>query len=543
MRESERPTTAPPRAMMLLLVVLGAALRIWQWAVGGSLWLDEIVLTRNIAARSIPELLAHPLAFDQVAPLGFLAVVKATTQLFGTSERALWLVPFLCGLASLVLFRHLAERMLGGLSAILALAWFALALPLIRYSSEVKQYGIDALAAVGLTLLVFELRRRNIATRGLLLAGAAALGVIWFSQAAAIIMAGLGAALAILWLLERDQPTARVLVFTIPLWAIASVLVVVLGHRSMTPSTRAFMDDFWRGGFLPLPAGLSSFSWLWDRVTSVFGDPWTLQYPLPWLFTLLAGGGMIVLWRRDRAAALFCVAPLTMTLLAAIAQQYPFRSRLIVFLVPGALLATAAGAGWLAETVGRLRREAAWMVLLLALVPAIISLVRVGLPARVDDYPPLYRYLQSHRQPGDAVLVSFLATSSAIYYGPRYGLARGDFAIGACDQTTARTFVRAVDRFRGQRRLWVLTKNVPPLHVPNEAVRKYLSTIGVRRDLVATRSAVNHQLTLELYDLSDPLRLRTASAETIPVGTMPRYPKPGCRDWSGEAALTASIAR
>lgn len=543
MRVSERPTTAPPRALMLSLVVLGAALRLWQWAADGSLWLDEIVLTRNIVARSIPELLTSPLAFDQVAPLGFLAIVKATTQLFGTSERALWLIPFLCGLASLVLFRHLAERMLGGFSAILALAWFALALPLIRYSSEVKQYGIDALAAVGLTLLAFELRRRNATTRVLWLAGAAALGVIWFSQASAIVMAGLGAALAIVWLLERDRPTERVLLYTVPLWAVASALVVVLGHRSMTASTRAFMDDFWRGGFLPLPAGLSSFSWVWDRVTSIFGDPWTLQYPLPWLFTLLAAAGVVVLWHRDRATALLCVAPLTMTLLAAIAQQYPFRSRLIVFLVPGTLLAAAAGVGWLAERAGRLRKEAAWIVLLMAVAPAAVSLVRVGLPARVDDYPPLYRYLQTHRQPGDAVLVSFLATSSAIYYGPRYGLARGDFTIGACDQTNARTFVRAVDRFRGQRRLWVLTKNVPPLHVPNEAVRTYLSTIGSRRDSVATRSAVNHQLTLELYDLSDPVRLRTASAETFPIGTMPRYPKPGCRDWSGEAALAASIVR
>jgi hypothetical protein len=543
MRVSERPTTKPPRALMFLLVVLGAALRIWQWAAGASLWLDEIVLTRNIIARSAPELLAHPLAFDQVAPLGFLAVVKWTTQLFGTSERALWLLPFLCGLASLVLFRHLAERMLGGLSAIVALAWFALALPLIRYSSEVKQYGIDALAAVGLTLLIFELRGRNATTRALLLAGAAGLGVIWFSQASAIIMAGLGSALAIAWLFERDRPTARILIYTMPLWAVASALVVLLGHRSMTQSTRAFMDDFWRGGFLPLPPSLSLFSWIWDRIASIFGDPWTLQYPLPWLFTLLAAGGWIVLWRRDRATALLCVAPLAMTLLAAIAQQYPFRSRLIVFLVPGALIAAAAGVGWLAETVGRLRREAGWIVVLLAIVPAVITLMRVGLPARVDDYPPLYRHLQTHREPGDAVLVSFLATSSAIYYGPRYGLARGDFAIGACDQKDARIFVRALDRFRGQRRLWVLTKNVPPLHVPNEAVRTYLSTIGTRREVVATRSAVNHQLTLELYDLSDPLRLRAASAETFPVGKMPRYPRPGCRDWSGEAALTTALAR
>ena len=46
-------------------------------------------------------------------------------------------------------------------------------------------------------------------------------------------------------------------------------------------------------------------------------------------------------------------------------------------------------------------------------------------------------------------------------------------------------------------------------------------------------------VTLELYDLSDPARLRAASAETLAVAPMPEYPKPGCRDWSGDAGLIA----
>jgi hypothetical protein len=35
------------RHVLLALVLLGAALRLWQWAAEGSLWLDEIVLSRR----------------------------------------------------------------------------------------------------------------------------------------------------------------------------------------------------------------------------------------------------------------------------------------------------------------------------------------------------------------------------------------------------------------------------------------------------------------------------------------------------------------
>jgi hypothetical protein len=33
---------------------LGLALRVWQWLAEGTLWLDEIVLMRNIPARPAP---------------------------------------------------------------------------------------------------------------------------------------------------------------------------------------------------------------------------------------------------------------------------------------------------------------------------------------------------------------------------------------------------------------------------------------------------------------------------------------------------------
>jgi hypothetical protein len=38
-------------------------------------------------------------------------------------------------------------------------------------------------------------------------------------------------------------------------------------------------------------------------------------------------------------------------------------------------------------------------------------------------------------------------------------------------------------------------------------------------------------VSVELYDLSDPERLRAASAETFDVAPMPPASRPGCRPW------------
>ena len=531
------------RRLLLALVLLGAALRLWQWGAEGSLWLDEIVLARNIEARSLGELLAHPLAFDQVAPLGFLAAVKVTTMAFGDNERALWLFPLLIGLIGLIVFRRLAERSLRGVAVPLAVTLFVLSVSMIRYSAEVKQYGIDAIAAAALTLLAIDLRARDRSVAGLALAGAAGFVAIAFSQASVLVMAGLGAAMAVLWLLERDARTLRVLLVTVPMWAAASVFALLVATRSMTPSTRAFMQDFWAGGFLPLPlrpgtAGL----WLWERLPGLFSDPWTLRYRFGWAFALLAIIGVVVLWRQRRDVSLLIAAPFVITLAAAIAQQYPFRTRLMVFLVPSVLLAAAAGAGWIVEHARRRSTILAAAAVVAFLIPPVLAIVDSGMPSRVDNYLPVYKHLQTNRRPGDVVHVAFLANSSAIYYGPRFGLARGDYSLGACNRYDARAYLRDVDRLRGHERVWIIAKNGPVNRIPHATIHRYLETIGIRRSSKIVRSGVSDSVSLHLYDLSDPQRLRAASADTFPAPPLPAYPIAGCRDWGGDAHLTPKPA-
>jgi hypothetical protein len=513
-----------------LLVSLGVALRVWAYAGNPSLALDEILLSRNILGLTSGELATQPLKLDQVAPRGFLLVEKAAVEALGGNELALRLFPFLCGVAAVFLFRRLAERALDGLAAPFALALFAIGVPLIKYGAEVKQYSVDATATVLLLVLALELRRPNVSTQRLLLIGAVGFAVIWFSQASVLVMGGIGVALALQWLLARDRATARALFITMPLWAAASIIAVVAGLRSMTLATREFMDDFWRGGFAPFPVGLATVRWFGNQILSLFTDPTLLHYRWPVLFTVVTVIGFAALWRSRRDIALLLLGPMLAAIAAAIAHQYPFRGRLMLYLVPIVLVAIAAGAELVRRSLSRLHPALGLAALAALLVAPGIAIANPLPPYELEHHRAVLAYLQQHRQPGDVVYVFPLSRIGVLFYGPRYGLQPADWTTAACDRNETRTFVRDVDRYRGTARLWVLSSASPPFRTARAAVRGYLATIGVKRDSLSL-GAITGGASLDLFDLSDPARLQTTTAEAFRVEQMPTNPRPGCRPW------------
>jgi hypothetical protein len=518
------------------LVLLGVGLRFWEYLFNRSLYLDEILLARSIVGMPLWALLTKPLLMDQVAPRGFLLVERLAVMTFGPSELGLRLFPFLCGVVSVILFRRLAERMLTGAGPALALFLFAIGVPLIRYGGDVKQYAVDIVAAIGLLLLALDLREKEATTNRLLLTGALGLVIVWFSQTAVLVMAGIGLGLAVDWLISRDQRAGRELLVMIPLWGVASIAAVIAGMRSMTPATRAFMDDFWAGGFFPRTLRVTEApGWFWERLSSIFSDPSLLRYRWPAVFLFVALVGVIALWQRSRAAALLLVGPFVVAIAAAVAHQYPFRGRLIVWLVPSALIAAAAGAEWIRGQASVLHSAvgaALGAVLMLAfLASPVMAMWEMPPPYDIEHWRALLSYLQSHRQTGDEVYVLPIQRIGMSFYGPSYGLQPRGWTTGVCEQNDTRAYIEDVDRYRGVRRLWVVSGSTRPFRVARASVLKYLNTIGVKKDSLELPSLTMTAVSVELYDLSDPARLQAASARTFPVPPMPNDPRPGCRDW------------
>ncbi len=519
------------KRLLTALVLLGVALRVWAYLSDGSFWLDEILLSRNIVGLPLPELLTQPLKLDQVAPRGFLFVERLAVSTFGETELALRLFPFLCGVLGLVLFRRLAERTLDGWGVPFAVALCAIAVPFLRYGAEVKQYEVDSTATILLLLLALDIRRPDASTRRLAFTGLAGVAIVLFSQASVLVMAGVGLGFAVLWLLTCDRSDRRVLIYTMPLWAMAALLAIAAGFKSMTPSTREFMYNFWRPGFFPRPMKSPvDIRWFWDQALTLFTDPTLLRYRWPAIFLVVALVGVVALWRAQRDVALLVLGPLVMAAGAAVAHQYPFRGRLILYLLPTLFLAISAGAEWMRSRIARFQPALGAALMVALLLPPVEAMAKNTPPYDMEHHYVTLGYLKEHRRAGDAIHVLTLMRIGLLYYGPRYGIEPGDWSTSVCSRDDTRAYLRDVDRYRGGR-VWYLSSRPRPFRSAVPAVRSYLGTIGVRVDSLALPSIQFDSVTLDLYDLSDSVRLRAATAETFPVQPMPTDPRPGCRPW------------
>ena len=532
MVESRTRYESSPRNERILwaLVAVGVALRVWQYLADTSMWFDELSIARNITERSLGELLTQPLGFQQTAPLGFLAMLDIASSLLGPSDLALRLFPFLCGVASVFVFKRVAERTLSGSAVPIAVALFAFSPPLIRYSAELKQYGCDVLVILVLTLVAVNLCARTPTVRECVTAGLIGAFTVLFSQAAVLVLAGIGAALTLRFVLRRRELPRRVVLVTVPIWACAAAIGLLTARHYMTEHTMTFMHWFWRTrlGFLPLPTSASGFAlWTRDRFTQFFDA--MSGYPLPLVYTVLSLAGFVVLWRR-RDVALILLGPIVVTFAAAVAQQYPFRMRVVLFLLPPLLIAAAAAVGWIIDRAYALSRPLGAAIAVAAMVPPIAAIALRPPPYTAEPFKPILAYVQAHRQPGDRIYVYTNAFEAITRYGAQFGMPVGSYDAGACDETSTGPFLTDVDRYRGARRLWVIGSSVPDFRPARQAIGKYLRTIGVVRDSIQQKSvAPLDPVSAELFDLSDTARLRSATASALAAKADTLHPL--CFDW------------
>jgi hypothetical protein len=322
---------------------------------------------------------------------------------------------------------------------------------------------------------------------------------------------------------------------TVPIWAVASAVATILAIRRVTPATRAYMDYFWRtrDGFFPRPFGKPGDAlWLWDRVLELFADPTVLRYRWPALYGGLVILGLIVLWRRNRFGALVLLGPFAVGVLAAVAQRFPLKTRVALYLLPILILAAAEGAEWLRRQASRLHPAAGGACMAALFVVPALAFGERPPPYWVEDHKSALAFFREHRRPGDAVFVFAYEIEAIERYGAQYGLAPGEYEVGGCSIEDGRVFLRDLDRYRGRRRVWLLDGSVPALNAPRTSLEKYLATIGTLEESISIPSEKPlNPVGAHLFDLSDPARLAAASAETFRLEPRaPGVPKARCSD-------------
>jgi hypothetical protein len=377
------------RRWLLALMIVGIVLRLTRYLLRFPLWEDEAMLSANLIDRGYSQLL-QPLHYCQVAPTLFLWGQLTLVKLLGFHEYSLRLIPFLCGLGSLVLFRHVAGRLLQGTALILAVGLFAVAYPMTRYAAEAKPYGCDLLLALAMLALAIQWLRQPNQTRWLWYLAALVGPAVGYSFPAIFIASGVS--LVVLCRMAAGMrcrvpateapsaATGEALGGSSPLpaasgwtaWLVYNVILaasfaaVLIGSKYSVGATnqQTMEDAHWASTFPPIAQLQKLPRWLLETHAGamlgypVGGPNWGSSFSL---LCVLAGLAAIGLRRRWMLLGLL-LAPLAMNFIAAAMHRFPYggHARMTLFLAPAFCILIAVGlTAVLAWVEGRLQRPGA----------------------------------------------------------------------------------------------------------------------------------------------------------------------------------------
>ncbi|MGO9463610.1 MAG: hypothetical protein ACLQVF_05535 [Isosphaeraceae bacterium] len=377
-----------------VVLVLGTFLRLAVYAHGRSYWLDEASLAAN-AFDQAPLDFSQPLTGDQLAPFGFLIVVRAVVSILGPSPYVTRLLPLACGIAALFAFAVLARRLLPRRAALVALALFAFSDDLIYYSSEFKPYSLDLAGGLTITLLAIDAVAKPATWRRA--AGIALCAILapWCSFGSAFVVAGCGASLVLAALVARRYRDALVWCAIGVGWLFSFLLAYQASRSLLSPYTTMYI--FWDFAFLPLwpwPSAPVSLVKAGGILLDLFVNPLNLVHPaFHWLAVVLPlcllVGGTVRLCRRSWPVWLMLVLPFALAVVASVMKRYPLHGRLILALVPAFFLLMAEGTQAVFE-LDRGRRK------LLSKAVLVLLLAYPCFAAVYEASAPRPRYFNSH---------------------------------------------------------------------------------------------------------------------------------------------------
>jgi hypothetical protein len=481
----------------LALVLAGFILRLRQYLVNRSLWLDEAMLANNIVSRSFGGL-TQWLDYDQQAPIGFLWSQKVVILVFGNNEYALRFIPFLAGCAALALMYMLTRR-LPPISGNVALALFAVSNTLIYYTSEAKQYNLDVAVALGLLMLFLHLDERGWRPRDHVLFGAVGALALWFSHPAIFTLASLGLLLLVKTARQISLPALGWTLLTGGMWlASFAAFYVLFLRRSVTAHV---LLDYWGDAFLPL--SLRAGSWLAAAFSNFSIFAAGLETPLL-LNAALALVGLIFLACRDGRLAAAISLPALFVLAASAVRAYPFAGRMLLFLTPMIFILLGEGFGAIGLLM-RTKSSASSLTLGLVAVAFIFFNAQTTAqdfraPKMSEHIRPTMESLRDSRRDGDLIYVYSWAEPAVRFYAPKYGFTLSDFILGADHHENPDLYRAELDALRGNGRVWFLFSHVYEDGDFNERefILNYLDSIG---ELSRAYHLPGTSVFLYLYDL------------------------------------------
>ena len=484
-------------SVAVFLCFLGMGIRAYFYGLNRSLWLDEIKLALNLVDRSFYGLLA-PLSYEQGAPIGFILIEKFFVSLFGTSEYVFRLFPFLAGIASLPLAYKVSQRYTKGPAPLVVLALVGLSWKLTYYATELKQYSSDVFFVLLLLLTAHKCLEQGARRISVYLLGIVGLLSIWSSHPAVFILPGIGIALAVQVLKQKEYQRFFLLAGVGIFWIANFGVLYFLSLRHLTSSSE--LVTFWKVGFAPLPPW-SDPGWYYHLVGFILQNP--VGLPATYVTAgLLIVGALSLLYRRW-PLFLILILPFLLTLAASGLKKYPVSGRLMLFAVPLVFMVAAEGIDRIWSVSRGINKAGAFCIagflsLYLIYGPAVQAYQHVMSPPMGEHIKPVLSYLARNLKEKDVIHVYYGARMAFEFYAPRCKLTRADYSVSVKSPEAPGRYLAAIDEFKGRERVWfVFSHNCSWCQVDEEGyITGHLNQIGRMTDHFSADGAAVY-----LYDL------------------------------------------
>ena len=493
----------PWRSLSIIAVGLGILVRLSLYFGNRSLWSDELGLALNLRDRAYVELLSA-LDYDQAAPPLFLWIERFCMQVLGDSEYSLRLYPLLAGIGALLLFYRLAVLMLPGLTATLAIWLFATLKYTVSFSNELKPYSVDLFVSLLLFSLLWGSRQQSFGRlRTVLLSVLGAVG-IWTSYPAVFTLV---AAESTVLFANPVTSYRRLFQSRLPVYGVWIASFLGLFWVSVASALEnADLVNSWSSRY---PSSIVDVVWLLDALGRFFYRPLGFEgiAEVLAIVAFLVGGA--VLWRTHRPTLLALLSPAIVTLAAAYLHQYPFRERLILFLVPYMVLILSSGMAWTLDVQLRPRycQVLGWGLALMLLVPPTAQTVSlIFRPNRDigDRLRPLIEHIDENFRPQDTIYVFSAADTAFNYYTSNRPHLRQNWLVSTIllpekpTHTDRRQqLLTDLERLRGNDRVWLLGSDFDRDKGELALILKDVDLLGTRIELMAISNSA-----VALYDFS-----------------------------------------
>jgi hypothetical protein len=453
--EPTRVSKRVPVAVFVMVLILGGGVRLASLLSDRCLWIDEAMLALNLVNRS-PRQLFDPLDWNQGAPVGFLLAVKASISVFGVSEWALRLVPFAASCAGMIGFAWVSRRLLSPYGALFATVLFAFSPYLVSYAGECKQYACDASIAIGLFATALGLLEGKGGWRWAMLACAGAVAV-WCSHPAAFVLGGIGTALLAKAAVSRDRKRFLSASLTVSFWLVSFGACYLICLKQL--GGNKYLTNYWTDHFMALPPkSLGDLSWVADHLIAFFTTPGGfggLLVPLGGFAAVLALIGLREFGRERWPVTVALAMPVALVMFASGLHKYPFGGRLLLFLVPFAVLAVANGAWAIFEALREKNRFAALAVLaLMALASGWQTFDVVRRPLRHEQLTPVMEKIRRDMQPGDGIYVYYSAIPAFTFYTRERPLGESAITFGEEHRGDPTGYIAELSKLHG--RVWII---------------------------------------------------------------------------------------